>query len=45
MSERTEVQNPLIRYAAEVDWTFIPQDDALTRRGETGLFFGDVLAD
>ena len=45
MSERTEVQDPLIRYAAEVGWTFIPRDDALTLRGgETGLFFGDVLA-
>jgi type I restriction enzyme R subunit len=45
MSERTEVQDPLIRYAAEVGWTFIARDDALTRRGgEAGLFFGDVLA-
>jgi type I restriction enzyme R subunit len=45
MSERSEVQDPLIRYAAEVGWTFIARDDALTLRGgETGLFFSDVLA-
>lgn len=46
MSERTEVQNPLIRYAAEIGWTYIAQDDALTLRGgETGLFFNEVLID
>lgn len=45
MSERSEVQTPLIRYAAEIGWTFIPQDDALTLRGgETGLFFTEALA-
>jgi len=45
VSERSEVQDPLIRYAAEIGWTFISRDDALTRRGgEAGLFFGDVLA-
>ncbi|MGH2521860.1 MAG: hypothetical protein ACRDH2_05075 [Anaerolineales bacterium] len=45
MSERSEVQDPLIRYAAEIGWTFIPRDEALTLRGgETGLFFGEVLA-
>ncbi|MBI5634714.1 MAG: HsdR family type I site-specific deoxyribonuclease [Nitrospirae bacterium] len=45
MSERTEVQDPLIHYATEIGWHYIAQDDALTLRGsETGLFFNDVLA-
>lgn len=44
MSERTEVQNPLLRYATEIGWTFIPQENALTLRGgETGLFFSEML--
>ena len=33
MSERTEVQNPLIRYASEIGWTYISQEEALTLRG------------
>jgi len=33
MSERTEVQDPLIRYATEIGWQYIAQDDALTLRG------------
>ncbi len=46
MSERTEVQDPLLRYAAEIGWTYLAQDDALTLRGgETGLFFNGVLAE
>ncbi len=45
MSERTEVQDPLIHYATEIGWQYIAQDDALTLRGsETGLFFNEVLA-
>jgi type I restriction enzyme, R subunit len=44
MSERTEVQNPLIRYATEIGWTYLSEEEALTLRGgETGLFFADVL--
>ena len=35
-SERTVVQNPLIRYATEVGWTYLSPDEALRlRRGET----------
>ena len=35
-SERTVVQNPLIRYATEAGWTYMSPDDALRlRRGET----------
>jgi len=46
VSERTEVQDPLIRYAAQIGWTVIADDEALTLRGgETGLFFTEVLAD
>src|SRR5688572_28352925 len=45
MSERREVQNPLIRYATEIGWTYISEEEALTLRGgETGLFFNEVLA-
>ncbi len=33
MSERTEVQSPLIRYAAEIDWGYVPQAEAITQRG------------
>ena len=48
ISERTEVQNPLLRYAAQIGWTFVAQDDALTRRGgETSLeeLFRAMLAE
>ena len=46
MSERREVQDPLIRYAVEGGWTYLSADDALTLRGgEAGLYFGQVLAD
>ena len=33
MFERTEVQDLLLRYAAQIGWTFIPHDDAHTLRG------------
>ena len=36
--ERATVQNPLIRYAEEAGWSYLPPDEALRlRRGETGL--------
>jgi type I restriction enzyme R subunit len=35
-SERQVVQKPLVRYAVEAGWTYIPRDDALRlRHGET----------
>lgn len=35
-SERQVVQQPLLRYATEVGWTYLTPDDALRlRRGET----------
>lgn len=44
-SERVAVQNPFLRYAQEVGWTYLPPEEALRlRRGETGLVLYDVLA-
>jgi len=43
-SERAAVQDPLVGYAAEIGWTFIDREAALTlRRGAGGLLFRDVL--
>jgi len=43
-SERKAVQNPFIRYAREVGWTYLPPDDARRlRRGESGLLLHDVF--
>jgi type I restriction enzyme R subunit len=43
-SERGAVQNPLIRYATEVDWTYLSPDDALRlRRGETSPILWDIF--
>ena len=45
MSERSAVQNPMIKYAQQIGWTYVRSDDALRLRGgETGRFFTDVLA-
>ena len=44
MSEKSSVQNPLIKYAEEIGWEYVNRDKALElRRGETGLFFYDLL--
>jgi len=43
-SERTAVQNPLIRYATEVGWTSLSPDEALRLRGgEEGRLLHDVF--
>ncbi|QIA27742.1 HsdR family type I site-specific deoxyribonuclease [Thermaerobacter sp. PB12/4term] len=43
-NERAAVQNPLIRYAEEVGWRYLPPDEALRlRRGETGIVLHEVL--
>ncbi len=43
-SERYTVQNPLIRYATEVGWTYLPPGEALRlRRGEDSPLLWDVL--
>jgi len=45
MSERSAVQNPMIKYAQQIGWAYVRPDDALRLRGgETGRFFTEVLA-
>ncbi|MDZ7371261.1 MAG: type I restriction endonuclease, partial [candidate division KSB1 bacterium] len=45
-SERHTVQNPLIRYAREAGWTYLPPDEALRLRGgEDKPFLHAVLAE
>ena len=42
--EAATVQFPLVRHAVDVGWTFVPEDEALKRRGgENGLVFHDEL--
>lgn len=44
MSERSAVQQPMIKYASEIGWQYMKPDDALRLRGgEKGLFFTEVL--
>jgi type I restriction enzyme, R subunit len=46
MSEQSAVQNPLIKYVSEksIGWDYVSRDKAVElRRGETGLFFYDLL--
>ena len=44
MSERSAVQNPMLRYAQQIGWDYVEPEQALTLRGgEAGLYFGDVL--
>jgi len=43
-SERRTVQEPLIRYAEEAGWEYLPPEEALRlRRGETGPVLHEVL--
>lgn len=43
-SERHTVQNPLIRYAVEAGWTYLPRTEALRlRRGLNGALLHEVL--
>jgi len=45
-SEQATVQNPLIRYAEEIGWAYVPPGQALTlRRGESGTLFYQNLRD
>lgn len=45
-SERHTVQNPLIRYAAEAGWTYLPPEEALRLRGgEDKPFLHSVLVE
>ncbi len=44
MSERTSVQQPMIKYAAEIGWQYLkPEEALLLRGGEKGLYFTDIL--
>jgi len=44
MSERKIVQEPLIKYAKQIDWTYLTRDEAVAlRQGEAGLFFYNIL--
>ena len=44
MSERSAVQNPMLKYADEIGWKSISALEARQmRRGNTGLYFIDVL--
>lgn len=44
MSERSSVQNPMIKYVQEIGWNHIPPGEALRLRGgETGLYLTEVL--
>ncbi len=43
-SEKSSVQNPLIRYSIEAGWTYVPTSEALSlRKGEGGLLFNRIL--
>ncbi len=42
--EKKFVQNPLVGYAEEIGWGYVPPDEGLRlRRGETGPIFWDIL--
>lgn len=44
MSERSAVQNPMMKYASEIGWQYLKPEDALKLRGgEKVLFFTEVL--
>jgi len=44
--EQNTVQNPLIKYAAEIGWTYLPPAEALSLRvGQDGTLFSKVLAE
>ena len=44
MSERSAVQNPIIKYADEIGWKSVSRSEAMQmRHGDTGRYFIDVL--
>jgi len=44
MSERSAVQNPMLKYADAIGWKYVPPDEALRLRGgETGICFTEIL--
>ena len=43
-TEKPTVQDPILKYAGEIGWRVVPQDEALSlRRGESGTMFYRVL--
>src|SRR5579872_6720802 len=43
-SERVNVQSPLVGYAQDAGWTYLPRDEALRlRHGDTGLLLAGIL--
>jgi MFS family permease len=42
MSERSAVQNPMLKYAQEIGWEYVKPDDALSSRG--GFFVSGQFA-
>ena len=44
MSERSAVQNPMLKYAQEIGWEYVCPENALSfRSGDTGLYFTGIL--
>jgi type I restriction enzyme, R subunit len=44
MSERSAVQDPMLKYAGEIGWQRVSREEALRLRGgDTGLYFSDTL--
>ncbi len=44
MSEKSIVQDPLVKYASQIGWTYLNRDEAVALRGgEGGLFFYNIL--
>ena len=43
-AESATVQDPLIRYAGDIEWEIVPQFEAVSlRKGEGGMFFYNLL--
>ncbi|MCG2726882.1 MAG: HsdR family type I site-specific deoxyribonuclease [Elusimicrobia bacterium] len=43
-NERLTVQNPIIKYAVDIGWAYLPPDKAVTLRGgESGVFIYETL--
>jgi type I restriction enzyme, R subunit len=44
MSERSAVQNPMLKYAQQIGWEYVRPEDALALRGsDTGIYFNGIL--
>ena len=43
-TEKPTVQDPIVKYAEEIGWNVVSQEDALSlRKGESGTLFYQVL--